>query len=304
MKLRCMAVCVATLSLHLVSFDTRAQGVVLSPAELEAPVRARLETAIARAKQRHPEAFVRVRNLRGHRPETYRRYRNQRPNVMPELQVLGEGGAWALIDAVAFTSLQRGNATQEEWSAVREGLLLALGDHALSEAGVVLREVFDRSREAGELRAAAISLGKRGGAEDRRALLAGLRRGGQSRNAALWGLRHVRRPEVVDAVAPLLGDADEHTARLAARALGYVGSSWAWKTGNAGKASDEMPIRTRCAQVLLEAFVQRAGEVRKQVARSLAMVEHPDMRAMIDARLAVVIDGEDRTALRELRKAF
>lgn len=289
------------IAVGLVSFDASAQGELLAPGRLEAPVRSELATQIAQAKQAHPDAFTRIRALRGHRPDAYRRFRSQRPNVLPELQALGPGAGAALLDAVVFTPLPRGDATQEEWDAVREGLLLALGDLRLAQASPVLRGIFGSpASDRVALRAAAVGLGKLGGVAERRALLSALARGGPATDAALEGLRYVRRLEVVDAVSPLLHDKSERTARLAARTLGYVGSSWAWKTGNAGRAAQEMPIRTKCAVTLLDAYLRHQGAIREQIARSLAMVDHPATKSMLAERLATTVDEEDRRALTAL----
>lgn len=291
------------LALGLVGIDARADGVLLAPSKLEAPVRTKLAAGISRARKSHPDTFQKIRSLRGHRPETYRQFRSQEPSVMPELQSLGAGAGWALLDAIAFAPLQRGNATDAEWNAVREGLLLALGELRMPEASPVLRKVFASSNgDWVALRGAAVGLGKLGGDLERMALFEALKRGGLERDAALWGLKYVRRPDVVDAVSPLLGDSSEDTVRLAARTLGYVGSSWAWKAGNAGNAADEMPIRTKCAEVLLDVYLRYDGRVREQITRSLAMVAHPDMQGMISERMQRLGDDEDRRALEALKR--
>ena len=303
MRSRWTAALLVGMAFGLFAIDAHADGVLLAPSKLEAPVRSKLATGISRARKSHPVAFQKIRNLRGHRPEAYRHFRSQEPNVLPELQALGPGAGWALLDAIAFDPLEKGNATDAEWNAVREGLLFALGELRMPEASPVLRKIFASSAgDFGALRGAAVGLGKLGGDVERTVLFAALRQGGLERDAALWGLRYVRRPDVVDAVSPLLSGTSEDTVRLAARTLGYVGSSWAWRTGKAGHAADEMPIRTKCAEALLDVYLRYDGAVREQITRSLAMVAHPNVQGMISERLQHVADDADRRALEALKR--
>ena len=62
-----------------------------------------------------------------------------------------------------------------------------------------------------------------------------------------------------------------------------------------------MPIRTRCAEALLEAYLRYDEGVREQIARSLAMVDHPGVGGMIEARREGA-DEADRRALESLSR--
>ncbi len=281
----------------------RADGVFLSPSKMDAGLRAKLRVEVSAAKASHPEVFAKIRALRGHRPEVYRSFRSQEPTVLPELVALGPDAGWALVDAIAFDGIARGAASRKEWDAVREGLLLALAELEMPEAGPVFRQVFESSHgDWVALRAAAIGLGRLGGDPERAVLLRALDKGGVPRDAALWGLRYVRVPAAVDAVAPLLHDASPETVKLAARTLGYQGSAWAWRTGKAGAAAYQIPIRTKCRDALLSAYLRHDDSVREHLARALSMVDLPDTIGKIDELFGNVTDNEDRKALIGLKK--
>lgn len=281
----------------------RADGALIATSRISPQDRAAIQMRIDASRRAHPHVFDLVHAVRGHRPEVYRRFRGQRPNIMPELLALGPEAKWALIEAIAFRGMDRGPATIEEWNAVREGLLGALSALAPPEAAPVLRAIFeDPNADDLALRGAAVGLGRIGGPAERAALLRALQRKNRDRDAALWGLRYVRRIEVVRAVAPLLSHESQQTVKLAARALGYIGSSWAWRTGNAGAKQDELPIRDACARALLDAYLNREPDLQEPIARAFAMVDHPRGAAMIQEQLDGAKDGEARASLLALAR--
>jgi hypothetical protein len=301
-----MRVGLALLVCHLVFFVSwvaHAQGVLLDASKMDGNWRAALQSQVQRAKQLHPESFSKIRKLQGHHPRVYRSFRTQQPSVIQELQALGPGAGWAMIDAIAFDGLDRGDANEREWDAVREGLLLALGELEMTQASPILQEAFAIHRKDWiVLRASAIGLGRLGGEKERTLLFRALTEGGEQRNAALWGLRHVRTLSAVDAVTPLLHDSSAETVQLAARALGYQGSSWAWKTGKAGDASVEMTLRTRCMDALLNAYLRHDKPLREQIARALSMVDHPEMSIRIEHLRESAANEEDRLAWSTLKR--
>ena len=299
----CIAVLALAASLWLTPADAQADGVIMRATALPAGQHAALARGIERARHAHPEAFARIRTLEGHRPAAYRKTRGQEPSVLGELRALGPGATWALLDAVAGNGLDRGTSTEREWSALREGLLLALAERRAPQAASVFEFLFASSDGEDTLRGAAIGLGMLGGERQRSMLIHALGSSGPRRAAALWGLRHVRDPKAAGSVAALLGrTTDDETARLAVRALGYMGSSWAWKTGRAGDAGHEEPVRRLCSDALLSAFERHDGRVREQAARSLSMVRHPSMLPRIEERIAQLGDTENRRAWIALRR--
>jgi hypothetical protein len=182
-------------------------------------------------------------------------------------------------------------------------LLLALAEREMPEASPVLQQVFaNAGTDWLALRGAAVGLGRLGGAKERAILIDALGQGGMRRDAALWGLRYVRDMAVVDAVAPLLVGPPETTVKLASRTLGYVGSSWAWRTGRAGRADLELPVRGKCAEVLLEAYVRHGDTMREQIAQSLSMVEHPDTLLMVEHKLSSAVSEEERRGWLALKR--
>lgn len=279
-----------------------ANGVVLSPNQFTEAQRITLEQKVAKAKVQYPDAFARIRQLKGHQPSVYKRYRSQKPSVVRELRALGPGAGWAMIDAIAFHSLPRGSATNEEWQAVQQGLVAALGELKMADAAPVFQRIFDDPSASEQLvQSAAVAMGRLGGMQQRATLMQALQKPGKKRDGALWGLRHVRAVPIVDAIVPMLQSSSEHTVVLAANALGYQGSSWAWKTGNAGQSAEQMPIRTRCMNALLKAYLPSQSEAREAVTRALTMVEHPQTLSNIDAMIASASNEQDRIALQQLK---
>lgn len=279
-----------------------ANGVVLSPNQFTQAQRVTLEQKVAKAKVQYPDAFVRIRQLKGHQPSVYKRYRSQKPSVVKELRALGPGAGWAMIDAIVFDSLPRGSATAEEWRAVQQGLVIALGELKMTDAAPVFQRIFDDPSASDQLvQSAAVAMGRLGGMQQRASLMQALKKSGKKRDGALWGLRHVRAVPIVDAIVPLLESDSEQTVVLAANALGYQGSSWAWKTGNAGQSAEQMPIRTRCMNALLKVYLRSESEAREAIARALTMVEHPQTLAKIDAMIANTSHDQDKQALMQLK---
>jgi HEAT repeat protein len=104
------------------------------------------------------------------------------------------------------------------------------------------------------------------------------------RLASLEGLGECRRVDCATELASVLGSAsDEETAVAAARALGSIGSSWAWKALGPAMAPTAASVRETAAQALLAAFSQHGSEARAAIAKAIVMLEHPDMPARISA---------------------
>jgi hypothetical protein len=284
-----------------VASAARADGVLLGPGALSPPARAELAASISLARRARPDLFERARALRGHKPEVYGKSRAQRPSVATELRALGPEGLFAIVDLVAFSALPRDGATQGEWTAVRTGLLEALGELRSAQGALVLRAVFESSGMGEpELVSAARGLGRMGGAGERAVLVAALERDEPRRRAALAGLRFARRPEVVEAIgARIAREPEERVVREAATALGYLGSSWAWATGRAGAPGDEQTVRRRCAEVLLGVYLAHRGETRREAARALWMVDYPDTYSRASRAMASAT-AEERAALESL----
>ena len=288
----------------LICFDAsvaHADGLVMGPKQLATAQQVTLSNKITIAKATHAEAFHRIRRLKGHTPQEYRKYRSQKPSVAAELKALGPGAGWAIINALVFEPLPKNDATQREWDALRQDMVVALGNLRMPEARPVLQQVFQStSSDVGLVHAAAAGLGMLGDSQSRAVLLNALHSSGKTQEGALNGLRYVRDMGAVNAVAKVLRSSPS-TVQFAARALGYQGSSWAWRTGNAGSAADEMPIRARCMEVLLQEYLRHSGEDREAITRALSMVQHPATIARIDAMLGSTVDAADKQALLDLR---
>jgi hypothetical protein len=86
---------------------------------------------------------------------------------------------------------------------------------------------------------------------------------------------HCRSVDVVDKLTAALAEPlDDETAQVTARALGYVGSTWALASVKLDAKQAEV-IRTKAATALVLAFSRASAPARRAIARALLMVEHP-----------------------------
>ncbi|MBW2459426.1 MAG: hypothetical protein JRI68_33345 [Deltaproteobacteria bacterium] len=99
------------------------EGLCGSPAQLPVAQRAKLAAAIDGYRATHPQAFVAVHQVKGHRPEVYRKARNPKPMVGPELRRLGAPALLPMLEALAFAAPERRGATAAEWQALEVGML-------------------------------------------------------------------------------------------------------------------------------------------------------------------------------------
>ena len=129
-----------------------------------------LAAAVRADRPRHPEVYARVGDLAGVRPGVYRRSRAGRPSVTIELRAMGPAALLPMLDALALSGYPRALAPDER-SALRLGLLEAVGDLGDARALPLLRGVFATATEAPELRAAARGLARVCADVDRRALM-------------------------------------------------------------------------------------------------------------------------------------
>jgi len=106
--------------------------------------------------------------------------------------------------------------------------------------------------------------------------------------------------DVAVTLAALLAAApDEPTAIAAAEALGFAGSSWAWRALGPGQQASGLVLRGMVARALVPACLQGSEPSRRAARRALAMVEHPDTRAMAQAAMAAA-DADGRAKLEHI----
>ena len=267
-----------------VSATALASGVTTEASSLPEAARTTLAGEIARARISHPETFAAVENVLGYRLEGYGKNRNPRPSVSRELRALGAPALLPMLNELAFEAPARSGATDDEWAALAVGLLDAVGILRDTRSGPVLRASFEGATTLPIAAAAARALGRVGGDAEVAALRKHVGGSDPLRLASLEGLGECRRVDCATELASVLGSAsDEETAVAAARALGSIGSSWAWKALGPAMAPTAASVRATAAQALLAAFSQHGSEARAAIGKAIVMLEHPDMPARISA---------------------
>ncbi len=305
--------CVASVALALPLFasSARADGLAAAAADLAPAERAKLSADIAAYRQKNPEAFDAVANLKGYRPEAYAKFQKKAPQVTTELRRLGKTMLLPMIDALVFHAPDLHGANDVERRAVIEGMLEEVGRIRDARGAGPLAAVFAKSHPAPVLRAAALAMGRMceaGASFDK--LKAGL--GDAARHAAaIDGLGQCRTlagakllAAALDRLSASSADAsseattaDEATA--IAKALGELGSSWAWdalaQTGGEPKRVEGLAAREVAAAAVVRGFVRFGGEARGEHKRSLTRIAHPETR-----RIAGTHGGGDAATRSEL----
>jgi len=265
------------------SWPARADGVVLAPSDLDAGARTKLERHVAKARLRAPQTFAAARAVGTFRKSVASRSRLARPSAARAFLRLGPSAVMPMVELVAWDADVTG-LSAEERHAFGDGLLQALAFARDPRVAPVLRAVFMKSRDATYATTAASGLGMLCGSAERELLLGELRHDSPRRLAALAGLGHCRNASVADRLAAELeAAADGATAAVAARALGYIGSSWALGAEHKSTA-EARAIRHRATQALVAALRRDRAQARIAVQRALLMVADesclPSLRAL------------------------
>ena len=212
------------------------------PAEVSRPL-----AALVRAdRARRPEAYQRVADLEGLRPQFYRRTRVGRPSVALELRAMGPSALLPMLDALALSGYPR-DLSDDERAALRLGLLETVGNLGDPRALPVLRGVFGTTAEPSELRAAARGLARVCQERDRRALTTAAAAPQRAAAAAALGL--CASPEAASwMVAQLETTSDPAHAAALAAGLAEGASSWA-RPG--ARSRIDAPLRARAARAII-----------------------------------------------------
>ncbi len=288
----------AALAVATTALPARAGGVVVSETALSTGARSGLSGAIAKARGTEPAAFEAVRKAKDHVHGSAARQRNAKPSVTRELRRLGKAALYPLLELVAFQAKQ-GSLSDEEWRALGDGALQALAVLHEPKAAPVLAAAFLNASEPSWVEHAAEGLGMLCGESERNLLLSNLGPASPRRAAAITGLGYCRRREVAEKLASELQDPSPEIAMRAARALGYVGSSWALAVDKTVSPEESDQIRSFASSVLIRAYAQREKPVREVIYRAVTMVEHPSAAAEIDREKAHA-SGEVRLELERL----
>lgn len=260
----------------LAATAARAEGVVLTSGALDAAARTQLQTQVASVRALHPEAFRAVYAVDTFKPEAVARSRHAQPTTARAFMRLGPPALMPMLEMLVLNVSYRGLSLNER-RALGDGLIQAVGVLKDERARRVLQAVFLKSSEPRWVTSAAVGLGMLCRGVDR-ALLLRESAAGQSRSqAAIAGLGHCRAEVTAQRLASALRESlgERSFAATAARSLGYVGSSWALAADASVAKSKAARIRTIASRALVEAFPRVTGDTRRNVERSLLMVEDP-----------------------------
>jgi HEAT repeat protein len=265
-----------------------AEGVLIAPSRLAAPVRTALVADIQKARKAAPKAFDSVADLRKALPEIDAAKRGRLPSITPALKAIGKDALFPMLEELAVDSslaASRAALTETAWLGWRVSLLEATGMLRDPRAEAVLTAILDSPQaEFAIMKASAEALGRLGTDTAAAKLIAASKGTGAKQTAVLAGMGECRRTIVADALAKAVaGHPDADTAKHVVRSLGNVGSAWAWKTPVIAASGEEAAVRKAAAAALVAAFVAYDGEVRKKAGEAILVVDDPSTPALLTA---------------------
>lgn len=269
------------LSLSLAGFlltsaaAAQARGLVLTSTDLPAKDRTSLQSAIKKARAKHPVAFERVAKAPQLAREMDQQKRGRAATITLPLKAIGADGLFPMLEMLAVQAPKRGDLNASAWTTLRVGLLEAVGELRDARSKPVLLAVIKREKKFEILRAAVEALGKLGDDDSAKQLVTLAKQPGHTQLAVLAGLGECRRAVVAKELARQSTSSDEAKLRVVVDSLSDVANSWVWKTPAVAKVKEENEVRGVAATALVNVFVKRAGYVREKAGRALIVVDHP-----------------------------
>lgn len=286
-----------------VTAPASASGLVLDGTELTAKERSDLRSEIERQRAASPDAFRAVFDIANSAQKLDDESRVQGAPLTMYFKALGPKALMPMVEMIAFDSHAPKGLGSSARTALRHGLVEAVGMLRDARTVPVLVKVLDKERDATGTRVAAEALARIGTDEAFGALTTALgTASGDRARAILGGLGSCRREDAARLLAQRLdAHPDEETARVLAKALGTVGNAWAWKT-LAGR-TDEAAVRDIAVSALLRAFMAYGGVVRTAASNAIMVVDAPQTAVKIgQARQSAARDVA--LALDELGQRF
>lgn len=280
-------------------------GALVSPRRVAPAARAELARQIDRAKQQDRAAFQWLTAARASVARLDERKRGSLAAIGPRLKTLGPRALLPMLEHAALNAPSRGSLSSSAWLAWRLGLIEAVGSFRDPRAEPVLRAMVEAELpEAPLRRAAAVAYGKLGTEAVATRLMQRAGRSSTARAVALTALGHCRRTVAAKFLAEQLQrQPSENEVVRIARALGDVGSAWAWRTPIIARSGEAQTVRRIAAQALVDAYPAGSVRARQMMARALLVIDHPDTPSFIDsARRRASPEGQER--LGRLRDRF
>jgi len=277
---------------------------MLTPQQLPPKPRAELLAAIKRAKADDAQAFVLVRSLRSQLISLDRHKRGRMASVTPVLKAMRQRALMPMLELLAVDSLGGRNMSASAWRAWQINLLEAVGSLRDRRSAAVLEAIATTvSGDPLVIQSAAAALGKIGTDRAAKTLIKLSHSGGQRGLAVLAGMGYCRRLAVVNRLAGALAAArDRHHAMVIARALGDVGSAWAWKTPVVAASGEGQAVRARAAAALVNGYVAFGfSSVRTRITQAVLVVDDATTSSLIQ-RAKAGTSGTLRKALETLEQ--
>jgi hypothetical protein len=267
---------IAALSLVMVvAAEARADGVAIAPEAIPAEQRDALAQLIAQAKASHPETFAAVAAVDTYTTQGMKKVRSGKPEAARAFMRLGRPALLPMIELVAFDA-RRGDLTEEQWNALGRGLLHAISFLRDPRSAPVLEAVFKSSQHEEFMLKAGEGLGMLCGSRQQKLLLSGSKDSGPQRLAAIAGLGYCRTKASAERLAAIMAESnDAETAKITAKSLGYVGSSWGLQADKSIPADRAETIRRIASEALVDHYARYGKKVRKEMGHAVLMVEHP-----------------------------
>jgi hypothetical protein len=281
----------------LAAVSVRASGLLPTEA-LPGEPRAAWAAEVARTRRERPQAFERLARVVEEVEALDAAKRGPLAVLTPHLKGLGPEALWPMVERLVFAP----EAPVPEETSARLALTVGLVEAAGALRDARLEPLWKALLEGTEARplvlhAAAEALAKLDSDEAARVLVRLSREGGPRGEAALAGMGNCRRLVVARALAGALEARPEAArARLLIRALGDVGSAWAWRTPAVKARAEEGRVRHVAAEALLRAYLSQQGEVRQAASNALLRVDAPETASLLTASRQGASDAQ-RAAL-------
>jgi hypothetical protein len=283
-----------------------AAGLEMDASALPAATRASLAKDISSARAQRPDLFRTVGDTIANAESLDAHARRRGLAFTPHFKALGPNALLPMIEAVAFDARTPSTLSESARSALRVGLLEAIGSIRDDRAVPVLEHVLDHGSDVHIVRAAATALARVGTDASVAVLLRveeGAYRaesGGARHRAILAGLHDGRRVAIAKRLASRIDGVDDETARVIAKSLGGAANAWAWRA-IADKA-ELVATREESSRALLRAYIARPA-LREATTKALLVVDDPRTSALI-ASARTSANADLSPALDELDRRF
>jgi hypothetical protein len=297
------------LALVTMSGYAAASGAALDPNDLPTKTRTDLRAEIDKARAATPELFKAVEEVAAHAKEIDAGARTPGIPFTMHFKPLGNRALYPMLELVVFDSHTGKDLPPSAASALRLGLIEAIGAIRDPRAIPVLAKLLEVARDNATVRASSEALSRIGNDEALSIVTTAAEKarpaeGGSSdrERAILSGMHDCRREGAARFLGKRLKDnVDDDTARVLVKSLGGVGNAWAWKT--LAKPTEEAATRSYAAAALVDAFVRFSGDVREAAAKALLVVDDPSTPALI-AQAKRNACAELQGALDQLERRF